>query len=154
VVVHCPTSNTFLGSGLFDIGHLREPQRPVRLAIASDVGGGLSYSMLATLGEAHKVAQLKGSNLPALAAFHLATRGNALALDLQSEIGSLEPGLWADITVLDPRATPVLASRQDLSESLEDMLFALMMLGDDRAVAATYVAGRCVHRRVPEKERS
>jgi guanine deaminase len=154
VVVHCPTSNTFLGSGLFDIGHLRDPRRPVRLAVASDIGGGLSYSMLATLGEAHKVAQLKGRSLPALDAFYLATRGNAQALELESEIGSLEPGFWADIVVLDPQATPVLASRQDLSESLEDMLFALMMLGDDRAVAATYVAGRCVHRRAPEKEKS
>jgi guanine deaminase len=152
VVVHCPTSNTFLGSGLFDIGHLRDPRRPVRLAVASDVGGGLSYSMLATLGEAHKVAQLKGRSLPALDAFYLATRGNAQALELDKEIGSLETGFWADIVVLDPQATPVLASRQELSESLEDTLFALMMLGDDRAIAATYIAGRCVHRRAAEKE--
>ena len=124
----------------------------MRLAVASDVGGGLSYSMLATLGEAHKVAQLKGRSLPALDAFYLATRGNAQALELDKEIGSLETGFWADIVVLDPQATPVLASRQELSESLEDMLFALMMLGDDRAIAATYVAGRCVHRRAAEKE--
>jgi guanine deaminase len=152
VVVHCPTSNTFLGSGLFDIDLMRDSRRPVRLAVASDVGGGLSYSMLATLGEAHKVAQLRGRRLPVLEAFHLATRGNAAALELDSEIGSLEPGFWADIVVLDPRATPVLAARQDLSESLADTLFALMMLGDDRAVAATYVAGRCVHSRTAEKE--
>lgn len=147
VVVHCPTSNTFLGSGLLDIDHITDPRRPVRFAIASDVGGGLSYSMLATLGEAHKVAQLKGRRLSALDAFYLATLGNARALELDSEIGSLEPGRCADIVVLDPRATPVLAGRQDLSESLEDMLFALMMLGDDRTVAATYVAGRCVYGR-------
>ena len=152
VVVHCPTSNTFLGSGLLDIDHITDPRRPVRFAVASDVGGGLSYSMLATLGEAHKVAQLKGRRLSALDSFYLATLGNARALELDSEIGSLEPGLWADIVVVDPRATPVLAGRQDLSESLEDMLFALMMLGDDRAVAATYVAGRCVYRREPGME--
>jgi len=152
VVVHCPTSNTFLGSGLLDIDHITDPRRPVRFAVASDVGGGLSYSMLATLGEAHKVAQLRGRRLSALDAFYLATLGNARALELDSEIGSLEPGRWADIVVLDPRATPVLAGRQDLSESLEDMLFALMMLGDDRAVAATYVAGRCVYRRGPGME--
>jgi len=153
VVVHCPTSNTFLGSGLFDIDHLRDSRRPVRLAVASDIGGGLSYSMLATLGEAHKVAQLKGCRLPALEALYLATRGNARALELDTEIGSLEPGLWADIVVLDPKATPVLASRQDLSESLEDMLFALMMLGDDRAIAATYVAGRRVYSRIPPRDK-
>jgi guanine deaminase len=152
VVVHCPTSNTFLGSGLLDIDHITDPRRPVRFAVATDVGGGLSYSMLATLAEAHKVAQLRGRRLSALDAFYLATLGNARALDLDTEIGSLEPGRWADIVVLDPRATPVLASRQALSESLEDVLFALMMLGDDRAVAATYVAGRCVYRRGAEKE--
>ncbi|HEY7690510.1 MAG TPA: guanine deaminase [Dongiaceae bacterium] len=152
VVVHCPTSNTFLGSGLLDIDHITDPRRPVRFAVASDVGGGLSYSMLATLAEAHKVAQLRGRRLSALDAFYLATLGNARALELDSEVGSLEPGRWADIVVLDPRATPLLASRQELSESLEDMLFALMMLGDDRAVAATYVAGRCVYRRAGEKE--
>jgi guanine deaminase len=152
VVVHCPTSNTFLGSGLLDIDHITDPRRPVRMAVATDVGGGLSYSMLATLAEAHKVAQLRGRRLSALDAFYLATLGNARALDLESEIGSLEPGRWADIVVLDPRATPVLDSRQDLSESLEDTLFALMMLGDDRAVSATYVAGRSVYRRAAEKE--
>jgi guanine deaminase len=152
VVVHCPTSNTFLGSGLLDIDHITDPRRPVRFAVATDVGGGLSYSMLATLAEAHKVAQLRGRRLSALDAFYLATLGNARALDLDSEIGSLEAGRWADIVVLDPRATPLLASRQELSESLEDRLFALMMLGDDRAVAASYVAGRCVYRRGAEKE--
>lgn len=152
VVVHCPTSNTFLGSGLLDIDHITDPRRPIRFAVASDVGGGLSYSMLATLAEAHKVAQLRGRRLSVLDAFYLGTLGNARALDLDSEIGSLDPGRWGDMVVLDPHATPVLASRQELSESLEDMLFALMMLGDDRAVAATYVAGRCVYRRTAEKE--
>ncbi|MFL5260141.1 MAG: amidohydrolase family protein, partial [Hyphomicrobiales bacterium] len=79
--------------------------------------------------------------------FHLATRGNAERLHLASETGMLEPGKWADITVLDPCATPVLASRHVLSESLEDTLFSLMILGDDRAVHATYVAGRKLHER-------
>jgi guanine deaminase len=147
IIVHCPTSNTFLGSGLFDIDRLADPRRPVRLGIATDIGGGTSYFLPATLGEAHKVARLKGRRLSPLDAFYLATLGNARALGLEGEIGSLEPGRFADIAVLDPRATPVLAARHELSESLEDTLFALMMLADDRAVAATYVAGRCVHRR-------
>jgi len=147
VVVHCPTSNSFLGSGLFDLARVGGPPDPVRLAIATDVGGGTSYSLLATLGEAHKVAQLRGRRLSPLYGLYLATLGNARALGLGDEIGSLAPGKWADLVVLDPAATPVMAARQGLSESLADELFALMILGDDRAVAATYVAGRQLYRR-------
>ena len=143
-VVHCPTSNTFLGSGLFDAAHVGRADRPVRIGIGTDVGGGTSYSMLHTLGEAYKVAMLGGRTPGAHELFHLATRGNAVNLGLDDEIGSLEPGRWADVVVLDPAATPVLEARHALSESLEDTLFALAILGDDRAVRATYVAGRCV----------
>ena len=143
-VVHCPTSNTFLGSGLFDAGHVGHPDRPVRIGIATDVGGGTSYSMLQTLGEAYKVAMLRGRTPTAHELFHLATRGNALNLGLDEEIGTLEAGRWADVLVLDPAATPVLAARHALSESLEDTLFALAILGDDRAVRATYIAGQQV----------
>ena len=146
LVVHCPTANTFLGSGLFDGGRLGRAERPVRVGIATDVGGGTSYSMLATLGEAYKVAMLTGRKPTAHELFHLATRGNALHLGLDDEIGAIEPGRWADLVVLDPTATPVLEARNALSESLEDTLFALAILGDDRAVRATYVAGRPVWR--------
>jgi guanine deaminase len=141
VVVHCPTSNTFLGSGLFDIDHVGDRRRPVRLSVATDIGGGTSYSLLATLGEAYKVARLAGRRLGSLRAFYLATLGNARALGLGGEIGGLEPGQFADLVILDPCATPVLARRQELSESLADVLFSLMLLGDDRCVRATYVAG-------------
>ena len=141
-VVHCPTANTFLGSGLFDAGRLARAERPVGIGIGTDVGGGTSYSMLGTLGEAYKVAMLTGRMPTAHDLFHLATRGNALRLGLGDEIGSLEPGRWADLVVLDPIATPVLADRHALSEGVEDTLFALAILGDDRAVRATYVAGR------------
>ncbi|WP_119274937.1 guanine deaminase [Taklimakanibacter deserti] len=147
IVVHCPTSNMFLGSGLMDMAYLSMERRPVRLAIGTDVGGGTSYSMLATLGAAYKVQMLAGNRPTALQLFHLATRRNAEALRLTDEVGSLEPGKWADIVVIDPHATEILASRQELSRSLEDMLFALMILGDDRAIRATYVAGRKVHER-------
>ena len=98
--------------------------------------------MLHTLGEAYKVAMLRGRKPSAHDLFHLATRGNAMHLGLEEEIGALEPGRWADVVVLDPEATPVLRARHALSGSLEDTLFALMILGDDRAVRATYVAGR------------
>lgn len=146
-VAHCPTSNTFLGSGLFDIDHVGDPRRPVGIGLATDIGGGTNYSMLATMGEAYKVAMLNGRRLTATRAFHMATLGNAALLGLADEIGSLAPGKWADLTVLDPAATEVLAARDALSESLEDRLFALAVLGDDRAVASTWVAGREVFRR-------
>ena len=143
-VVHCPTSNTFLGSGLFDLRRLRNGTHPVGVGLATDVGGGTSYSMLHTMGEAYKVAMLRGYRPAAHELFHLATRGNALRLGLDDQIGCLEPGRWGDLVVLDPAATPVLASRNELSANLEETLFALAILGDDRAVRATYVAGNRV----------
>jgi guanine deaminase len=144
-VLHCPTSNTFLGSGLFDMSLLQAQARPVAVGLATDIGGGTSYSMLATMAEAYKVAMLRGIRLTALQLFDMATRGNAALLGLSDEIGTLAPGAYADIAVLDPVATPVLASRQAMSRSLEDTLFALMMLGDERSVRATYAAGTRVH---------
>ena len=147
-VLHCPTSNTFLGSGLMSMPHLRKAERPVQIGVATDVGGGTSYSMLATLGEAYKVQMLAGYKPSASELFRMATRGNAERLRIGGETGALEQGKFADVVVLDPRATPVLAARHDLSQSLEDVLFALMILGDDRAVRATYVAGRKCHQRV------
>ncbi len=147
-VVHCPTSNTFLGSGLMSMPHLRKAPRPVSIGVATDVGGGTSYSMLATLGETYKVQMLAGYKPTATELFSMATRGNAERLHIGKETGSLDPGKFADIVVLDPEATPVLKSRQEVSTSLEDVLFSLMILGDDRAVAATYVAGKRVHVKV------
>ncbi|QIG49684.1 guanine deaminase [Nordella sp. HKS 07] len=146
-VAHCPTSNMFLGSGLMSMAHLGKPPRPVGLGLGTDVGGGTSYSMLATMGAAYKVQMLTGYRPTALELFHMATRRNAEVLRLADEVGSLDSGKWADIVVIDPKATDVLASRQELSQSLEDMLFALAILGDDRAIRATYVAGRKIHER-------
>ena len=147
-IAHCATSNNFLGSGLMSMKHLRKAERPVSIALATDVGGGTSYSMLITLGETYKVQMLTGYKPTALELFFMATRGNAQRLRLDHDIGALETGKHADIIVLDPKATPLLAARQDLSQSLEDMLFALVILGDDRAIRATYVAGEKVHDRL------
>ncbi len=141
-VLHCPTSNTFLGSGLMSMPHLRNAAHPVALGIATDVGGGTSYSMLATLGETYKVQMLAGYKPSAVELFAMATRGNAARLRISGDTGTLEAGKFADIVVLNPEATPVLAARQALSQSLEDILFALMILGDDRCVSTTYVAGQ------------
>ncbi len=129
--------------------HLGKKERPVSIAVATDIGGGTSYSMLATLGETYKVQMLGGYKPTAFELFRMATRGNAEVLRLDHEIGALEAGKFADIVVIDQRATPTLAARQELSQSLEDMLFALAILGDDRAIRATYVAGEKVHDRLP-----
>jgi len=140
VAVFCPTSNLFIGSGLFDYARLTAAG--VRIALATDVGGGTSYSMLRTAAEAYKVMQLQRQNLPALAAFDLMTRGNAAALGLEIEIGSITPGAYADLVVLDARATPAMAHRMETIRDLEEELFVLMTMGDDRAVRQTYIAGR------------
>ncbi len=142
VAVFCPTSNFFLGSGLFDYDGLKAAG--VRIALATDVGGGTSYSMLRTAAEAYKVMQLLGQKLPALAAFDLMTRGNAAALGLDNEIGTIAPGAFADLVVLDARATQAMAHRMEVVRDLEDELFVLMTLGDDRAVRQTYIAGQPV----------
>jgi guanine deaminase len=142
VAAFCPTSNLFIGSGLFDLARLRDPARPVRVSLATDVGGGTSYSMLRTAAEAYKVLQLQGQNLSPLDAFYLMTLGNAQALGLETMIGSFRVGSEADVAVLDPRATPAMAHRMAAAgDDLEATLFVLMTLGDDRAVRATYVLG-------------
>lgn len=140
----CPTSNLFLGSGLYDLqaaglaGH--------RVGLGTDVGGGTSYSMLQTLAEAYKVTQLRGRTMHPAYGLYLATLGGARALGLDASVGSVAPGKDADLVVLDPAATPLLARRTARAGRWQadplDAFFALMMLGDDRAVAQTFVAGR------------
>ncbi|MDQ2094877.1 guanine deaminase [Rhodalgimonas zhirmunskyi] len=137
--VFCPTSNLFLGSGLYDDAGLRG--RGIHGAIATDVGGGTSYSMLQTLNEGYKVLQLQRQQRHPFEMFHWATRGNAVALGLEDRIGTLAEGSEADLVVLDCRATPEMALRADTVETLAEELFLLMVLGDDRAVVQTYVAG-------------
>ena len=146
-IAHCPTSNLFLGSGLFQISRFKDPKRPVEVGLGTDVGGGTSFSLLATMGAAYEIAQLNGRSLGAVEAFYLATLGGARALGLDDRIGSIAPGREADLIVLDPEATPLLALRNARAESIEDQMFALMMLGDDRAVAATYVTGSLAYQR-------
>jgi len=141
----CPTSNFFLGSGLFDFE--KADAARVSLSLATDVGGGTSFSMLQTMNEAYKVARLKGSYLPAVRMFYLATLGAARSMQLEGTIGSFVPGAEADFIVLDPQSTPLLARRTERCGNLEELLFALALLGDDRAIGATYAAGRKVHER-------
>jgi guanine deaminase len=138
---HCPTSNLFLGSGFFSIANAKKRERPVHVGLGTDIGAGTSFSLFATLNEAYKVSQVGGAPLDAINAFYLATLGGARALRLDDKIGSIKPGLEADLVVLDPTVTPLLQFRTTRSRSIEETLFVLMTLGDDRVVKATYVGG-------------
>ena len=144
-VAFCPTSNLFLGSGLFD---LRRAERlGLKVGIGSDIGAGTSFSLLQTLNEAYKVEQLQGRSLEPFKALYLATLGGARALGLDGLIGSLAPGHEADFVVLDPQATPLLRFRLEQAQSLAERLAVLLTLGDDRVVRETFVAGVSQHRR-------
>jgi guanine deaminase len=138
-IAFCPTSNLFLGSGLFDLA--QRDRFGVKLGIGTDIGAGTSFSLLHTLGEAYKVCQLRGSSLDPFRALHFATAGGARTMGIADRVGGLLPGQEADFVVLDGASTPLLA-RRSAGASLHDRLFALQILGDDRAVAATYLRGR------------
>jgi guanine deaminase len=133
----------FLGSGLLDVATLEKEQ--VAYSIATDVGGGTSFSMLQTLNEAYKVCQLQGQKLSPLKSLYLATLGNAKTLELDDKIGSFKRGNEADFAVLDFNSTPLMTLKQSRCKTLDEKLFAMIILGDDRAIAATYVAGKCAH---------
>lgn len=139
VAVFCPTSNLFLGSGLFDLDRIKGGG--VRHAIATDIGGGTSWSLLKTLDEGYKVLNLQGHRFHPYRAFWQATRGNAEAIGMADRIGTLDAGTEADFVVLDARATDAMALRMERAETLAEELFVLQTLGDDRAVKAAYVAG-------------
>jgi guanine deaminase len=143
----CPTSNLFLGSGLFDLPAAHAAG--VRIGLGTDVGGGTSLSMLATMAEAYKSGQMRGFSLDPLQAFYLATLGGARMLGLGDRIGSLSPGSEADFVVLDPNATPLMRRRLAAETSLKERLFALMVLADDRGIEETWVDGERAHRRSP-----
>jgi len=141
-VVHCPTSNTFIGSGLFDLTGLKS--KGLRTGLATDTGGGSSFSMLRTMAAAYEVAQLRGTSVHPAQLMWLATEGSAQALHMKGEIGSLSVGAMADITVLDLASTPAIAQRSNRANDLWEALFPTIMMGDDRAVAQVYIAGEPV----------
>jgi len=138
-LVHCPTSNTFIGSGLFDMTGLAA--RGIPLALATDTGGGSSFSMLRTMAAAYEVGQLRGTPLHAAQLIWLATAGSARSLHLQDHVGSLATGMEADITVLSLDSTPAIAQRHAAAKDIWESLFATIMMGDDRAIADVWVAG-------------
>ncbi|MEP1446738.1 MAG: guanine deaminase [Paraglaciecola sp.] len=142
-IAFCPTSNLFLGSGLFDLAKAEQQDVPVMLA--TDVGGGTSFSMLKTMGEAYKICQLKGNQMDPMHGLYLMTQGAAVGLGLEDSIGNLNPGTSADFVILDPEFDELSALRFEHHRTPQDMLFALSMLADDRAIVATYVAGNAVY---------
>ena len=144
-IAFCPTSNLFLGSGLFNLSHAWD--KKMNVGMATDIGGGTSFNMLQTLSEAYKVMQLQKQNFSAYEAFYLATLGGAKALSLDHVIGNFSIGKEADFVVLDPAATVLQAKRSEKSKNVADLLFSLIILGDDRSIFHTYVDGRLVHKR-------
>ena len=144
-IAFCPTSNLFLGSGLFNLPQAERFK--VNVGLGTDVGAGTSFSLLHTLNEAYKVMQLQGEKLNPFKSLYLATLGGARALRLEDRVGTLQPGTDADFVVLDYHATPLLSYRIAQAKTFEEVLFVLMTLGDDRAVLQTYAAGRRVHSR-------
>ncbi len=151
-IAFCPTSNLFLGSGLFKIEQAKSAEYPVKVGLGTDVGAGTSFSLLQTANEAYKVAQLRQQKLSPFKALFLATLGGARALYLEDTLGNFEVGKEADFIVLDSRATPLMAFRNPAASSvtlseLADRVFSLMMMGDDRAVQATYILGEVAYQR-------
>ena len=140
-IAHCPTSNMFLGSGLFDLRKAKRSDRPARVGLATDVGAGTTLSMLRTMGAAYQVAQLGGSSLSPALAFYLATRGSAQALYLEDRVGSIAVGMEADLAVLNLKSTPLIGFRMRHCASLEEALFVQVTMADERAIRAVYVGG-------------
>lgn len=145
-IAFCPSSNLFLGSGLFDFAAAKA--QGIRIGLGSDVGGGTSLNMLRTAAAGYQVMQLQQQSLPAYEALYLATLGAARALYLDDRIGNFAAGREADFIVVDDRATPLTARRSAAADSIEERLFALLMLGDDRSVEASYALGEPVYARV------
>ena len=139
-LIHCPTSNTFIGSGLFDMDGLsREGQR---IGLATDTGGGSSFSMLRTMAAAYEVAQLRHRALHPAELWWLATQGSARALRAGDRIGNLAPGMEADLVVIDLASTPAIEQATRRAEDLWQQLFPTIMMGDDRAIAEVWIGGK------------
>ena len=139
-IAHSPSSNLFLGSGLFDWASTREAG--VAVSVASDVGGGTSLSLQRNLLDAYKIQALRGERLSAWAALHAATRGAAEALRLDGEIGHFDAGTLADVCVWDWALGPVAQARFEVARDLHEKVFAWMSLSDERNLVAAYVAGQ------------
>jgi len=149
-IAFCPSSNLFLGNGLFDLAAAQKHH--IRVGIASDIGGGTSFSMLQNLSDAYKVLQLNHQTLSARQGLYLATLGGARALKLDMQIGNFELGKEADFIVINPDAKPLTAQRMAHAKNLDERLFALMILCDDRHISATFVLGEAVYTQITSEQ--
>ncbi|RID92192.1 guanine deaminase [Gemmobacter lutimaris] len=138
-LIHCPTSNTFIGSGLFDMGGLKAAGH--RIGLATDTGGGSSFSMLRTMAAAYEIGQLRGRALHPAELWWLATQGSARSLLADDRIGNIAPGMEADLVVIDLGSTPAIAQATTRAETIWQALFPTIMLGDDRAIRAVWIGG-------------
>jgi guanine deaminase len=138
-LIHCPTSNTFIGSGLFDMPGLLNDGH--RIGLATDTGGGSSFSMLRTMAAAYEVAQLRGTALHPSALIWLATEGSARSLGISDKVGTLAPGTEADFIALDLASTRSIAQRSAEAKDIWEALFPTIMMGDDRAISGTWIMG-------------
>jgi guanine deaminase len=153
-IAFCPTSNMFLGSGLFKLEKAKSTETPIKVGLGTDVGAGTSFSILRTASAAYQVAQLRSQKLSAFQALFLATLGGAIALSLDDKLGNFEIGKEADFVVLNLRSTPIMALRNKSSDpsvvptlsEISDQLFATIIMGDDRAISATYIMGELAHK--------
>lgn len=141
-IAHCPNSNLFLGSGLFPMQRVRA--RGIPFGLGTDIGAGTTLSMFTVMADAYKVQQVLGNVLNPIQLWYLATLAGAEALSLEGETGSLEPGKAADFVVIDLAATPLLEKRVAGVTTAEELLAALIFLGDDRAIGECFVGGEAV----------
>ena len=142
VAVFCPTSNLFLGSGLFNLQNFLKQKPNVRIAVGTDIGGGTDYSMLKTMDEAYKILQLQRQRFSPIESFYQITLGNAQALSLENKIGTFGIESDADIIVLDAKATSAMKIRMDTVKNIAEELFVLQTMSDDRSVAQVYIKGK------------
>jgi guanine deaminase len=138
-LVHCPTSNTFIGSGLFDLAGLKAMGH--RIGLATDTSGGSSFSMLRTMASAYELSQLNGTPIHAAQLLWLATCGSADSLHLGDKIGNLSKGMEADIAVIDLGSTPAITQRSNRAKDIWEAIFPTIMMGDDRAIHDVWIGG-------------
>ncbi len=143
-IIHCPTSNMFIGSGLLPVRAAKAAGLPVGLA--TDIGGGSSFSMLHTMAAAYEISQLTNAPLHPAQLLWLATIGNAIILQMQMHIGNLAPGLEADLVIIDPHSRPDIEAAANHADDIWELLFPTIMMGDDRAILDVWIAGRRINR--------
>ena len=139
-IAHCPTSNTFIGSGIFNLKKLMDNK--IKIGLATDIGGGTSFSMLKTISETYKISQLNNYSIEPAQLFWLATVGSSITLNLENKIGNIKEGLYADLIIINLASTKEIEQRQKRAENFWEKFFPTLIMGDDRAIKSTWVSGK------------